>query len=60
MSEADFQAVPEVEIDTGVFKYVLIRLYRFLETEIVVAGGIMFIFKEECLYSKWINAATAK
>ena len=28
MSEADFQAVPEVEIDTGVFKYVLIRLYR--------------------------------
>ena len=44
MSEADFQAVPEVEIDTGVFKYVLIRLYRFLETEIVTTGGIMFIF----------------
>ena len=44
MSEEDFQAVPEVEIDTGVFKYVLIRLYRFLETEIVTTGGIMFIF----------------
>ena len=29
MSETDFNAVPEVEIDTGVFKYVLIRLYRF-------------------------------
>ena len=29
MSESDFKAVPEVEIDTGVFKYVLIRLYRF-------------------------------
>ena len=43
MSEADFQAVPEVEIDTGVFKYVLIRLYRFLETEIVTAGGIILI-----------------
>ena len=47
MSEADFQAVPEVEIDTGVFKYVLIRLYRFLETEIVTALRIMFIFKED-------------
>ena len=30
MSESDFKAVPEVEIDVGVFKYVLIRLYRFL------------------------------
>ena len=40
MSEADFQAVPEVEIDTGVFKYVLIRLYRFLETEIVIVGAL--------------------
>ena len=29
MSESDFNAVPDVEIDTGVFKYVLIRLYRF-------------------------------
>ena len=47
MSEADFQAVPEVEIDTGVFKYVLIRLYRFLETEIVIAGGIKYtLFKK--------------
>ena len=44
MSEEDFQAVPEVEIDTGVFKYVLIKLYRFLETEVVLTGGIMFIF----------------
>ena len=44
MSEEDFQAVPEVEIDTGVFKYVLIRLYRCLETELATRGGIMFIF----------------
>ena len=29
MSESDFKAVSEVEIDAGVFKYVLIRLYRF-------------------------------
>ena len=49
MSEADFQAVPEVEIDTGVFKYVLIRLYRFLETEIVIVGGAMFIFLKNTL-----------
>ena len=48
MSEADFQAVPEVEIDTGVFKYVLIRLYRFLETEKV----------SQCAYD--VNAASAK
>ena len=33
MSESDFKAVPDVEIDTGVFKYVLIRLYRFAWTE---------------------------
>ena len=48
MSEADFQAVPEVEIDTGVFKYVLIRLYRYLETE----------KDSQCAYD--VNAASAK
>ena len=58
MSEADFQAVPEVEIDTGVFKYVLIRLYRFLETEIVTAGRIMFLFSKKTQCAKDVNATS--